>query len=459
MAGFYKKIVRPVHFFGDIFIINAVFLVCSYFFLNHFKDYYTLSYSRFQILANISWIVSILILRPYKLYRVQTLITIINNTLRILALYIIIIEAGDGLVTTIYHSGTFVYYFYGLSCLFILLWRVGTTVFLRIYRRRGHNFRRVVIAGVTSATQEMIDFFKHHPEHGYRLYRTFDKSDFNGDFNKYFQALKSYCVENKIDEIYCSLSEFNAHQADLLVEFTDREVLRLKFIPVSAGFNLDNFKIDFYGYLPVYIFRPIPLDNQFNKITKRVFDVIFSFLIFVFVFSWLFPIIAIFIKLNSKGPVFFKQKRSGLDNNNFACYKFRSMYFDEKKDGVQATKGDSRITTVGAFLRKTSLDELPQFLNVLLGDMSVVGPRPHPLWLNDKYRDNIEKYMIRHFIKPGITGLAQVKGFRGETSDPSLMERRIKMDIFYLENWSFLLDVKIIFMTVFSVMRGDKNAF
>ena len=169
MPGFYTKIVRPIHFFGDIFIINAVFLVCSYFLLNHFNDYFALHYSNFQVLANISWIVSILILRPYKLYRVQTIITIINNTLRILALYIIIIEAGDGLVTTIYHSGAFVYYFYGLSGLCILLWRISTTLFLRFYRRRGHNFRRVVVAGVTDATKEMVDFFKNHPEHGYRL--------------------------------------------------------------------------------------------------------------------------------------------------------------------------------------------------------------------------------------------------------------------------------------------------
>jgi putative colanic acid biosynthesis UDP-glucose lipid carrier transferase len=459
MPGFYTKIVRPVHFLGDILIINSVFLVCCYLFLNGPGDYFAFHYSNFQLLANISWIVSILILKPYKLYRVQTIITIINNTLRILVLYIVIIEAADGLVTTIYHSGTFVYYFYGFSCFLILLWRISTAIFLRIYRRKGHNFRRVIILGVNNATQEMMDFFKNHPEHGYRLYKTFDQKDYNGNFQKYFIDLKNYCLENKIDEIYCSLSEFNKEQADLLIEFTDKEVLRLKFIPSSAGFNLDNFKIDFYGYLPVYIFRPIPLDNQFNKIAKRIFDIIFSLLLFIFIFSWLFPVIALIIKLNSKGPAFFKQKRSGLDNDNFACYKFRSMYFDEKQDGVQATKGDSRITSVGAFLRKTSLDELPQFLNVLWGDMSVVGPRPHPLWLNDQYRDNIEKYMVRHFIKPGITGLAQVKGFRGETSDPVMMERRIKMDIFYLENWSFLLDIKIIILTVFGVFRGDKNAF
>ena len=459
MPGFYTKIVRPVHFAGDILIINAVFLAGCYFFLPVWQDYFTYHYSNFQVLANISWIVSILILKPYKLYRVQTIITIINNTLRNLALYVIIIEAADGLVTTIYHSGTFVYYFYGMSSLCVLLWRVGATLFLRIYRSKGHNFRRVIVAGMNSATREMVDFFKNHPEHGYRLYKTFDTSEYQGDFTKYFSELKTYCLENKIDEIYCSLTEFSPVQAEELVEFTDREVIRLKFIPVSAGFNLDNFKIDFYGYLPVYIFRPIPLDNQFNKIGKRLFDIAFSFLIFVFVFSWLFPIIALFIKMNSKGPVFFRQKRSGLDNDNFGCYKFRSMYYDQSKDVVQATKGDSRITLVGAFLRKTSLDELPQFLNVLLGHMSVVGPRPHPLWLNDKYRDNIEKYMVRHFIKPGITGLAQVKGFRGETSDPALMERRIKMDIFYLENWSFLLDVKIIFLTLFTVLKGDKNAF
>jgi Undecaprenyl-phosphate glucose phosphotransferase len=311
---------------------------------------------------------------------------------------------------------------------------------------------------MNSATKDIVDFFNNHPEHGYRLYKIFDLNKYMGDFNRYFSELKFFCIENKIDEIYCSLSEFNKEQTNLLIEFTDKEVLRLKFIPNSLGFNLDNFKVDFYGYIPVYVFRSIPLDNQFNKIAKRIFDVIFSLFIFVFVFSWLFPIIAIIIKLNSKGPVFFKQKRSGLDNNDFGCYKFRSMYFNEKSDGIQATKGDARITFVGAFLRKTSLDELPQFLNVLLGEMSVVGPRPHPLWLNDKYRDDIEKYMVRHFIKPGITGLAQVKGYRGETTDPAMMERRIKMDVFYMENWSFLLDIKIIFLTVLNILKGEEKA-
>ena len=459
MAGFYNKMVRPIHFIGDILIINAAYLFSCYFFLNDYHLYFSSQYSKLQLVVNLSWIASILILKTYKLYRVQTLISIINNTLRVLILYYIIIEACDGILTTVHHSGIFVYGFYAITGFFILLWRVAATITLRFLRIKGYNFRRIIVVGVNEATKDMIDFFQSHPHFGYKLYKTFDLGLYNNDFGKLLEDVKIYCLENSIDEIYCSLPEFNFEQISHLIDFTDKEVLRLKFVPHSVGLSLKNFKIDFYGFLPVYLFRTIPLDNTLNKILKRSFDIVFSLLLFVLVFSWLFPLIAIIIKLDSKGPAFFKQRRSGLNNDHFSCYKFRSMYVSDKADGTQATKGDARITKVGAFLRKTSLDELPQFLNVLLGNMSVVGPRPHPLWLNDKYRDNIEKYMVRHFIKPGITGLAQVKGFRGETTDPAMMESRIKMDDFYLENWSFLLDIKIIFSTVFNVLKGDKNAF
>jgi lipopolysaccharide/colanic/teichoic acid biosynthesis glycosyltransferase len=172
----------------------------------------------------------------------------------------------------------------------------------------------------------------------------------------------------------------------------------------------------------------------------------------------LFPIIAIIIKLNSKGPVFFKQKRTGLGNEDFWCWKFRTMHVNQNADVVQATKKDARITSTGGFFRRHSIDELPQFFNVLLGNMSVVGPRPHMLKHTEEYSEIIDKYMVRHFIKPGITGLAQVKGYRGETITPDMMERRIKLDIFYMENWSFLLDIKIIFLTVWNILREEENA-
>ena len=192
---------------------------------------------------------------------------------------------------------------------------------------------------------------------------------------------------------------------------------------------------------------------------KRAFDVVFSLGVIVFVFSWLFPLLGLLVKLSSRGPVFFKQMRLGKDNQEFVCWKFRSMRMNVDADVKQATKNDPRVTAVGRFLRKSNLDEMPQFINVLFGHMSVVGPRPHPLRLNDQYRDIIDKYMVRHFVRPGITGWAQVSGFRGETRTPELMERRVELDVWYLENWSFWLDLKIVVKTVTNMFGKDANAY
>jgi len=191
---------------------------------------------------------------------------------------------------------------------------------------------------------------------------------------------------------------------------------------------------------------------------KRVFDIVFSLIVIIFLLSWLIPILAILIKLESKGPVFFKQGRPGMDEKEFFCYKFRSMQvngFTEK----EASKNDPRVTKMGKFMRKTSMDELPQFFNVILGEMSVVGPRPH-LWSQNKaYASKIKKYMVRHYVKPGITGLAQVKGFRGEIETEEDMVNRIKLDVFYIENWSLIMDIKIIFQTVFNIFKGEDKAY
>jgi putative colanic acid biosynthesis UDP-glucose lipid carrier transferase len=190
-----------------------------------------------------------------------------------------------------------------------------------------------------------------------------------------------------------------------------------------------------------------------------LFDCVFSLFVILFIFSWLFPILAVIIKLESRGPVFFTQIRSGRDNNPFKCYKFRSMRVNKDADHMQATRGDNRITPIGAFLRRTSLDELPQFFNVLIGNMSVVGPRPHMIKHTDQYSQLIDRFMVRHFLKPGITGWAQVKGLRGETKTVDAMLKRVEADVWYLENWSFLLDLKIIFLTMRNSFTGDENAF
>lgn len=203
----------------------------------------------------------------------------------------------------------------------------------------------------------------------------------------------------------------------------------------------------------------IAIDESSNQLLKRSFDLIFSSIFFVTVLSWLIPVIALLIKLESKGPVFFIQQRNGEGNRPFGCIKFRTMLVNNEADTKQATKDDPRITKLGAFLRKSSIDELPQFINVLKGDMSLIGPRPHPIKLNEKFEPLIANIMSRHYVKPGITGLAQCMGYRGETNTLADMENRVRLDRFYIENWSFWLDIKIVFLTVVSLIRGSDKAY
>lgn len=202
-----------------------------------------------------------------------------------------------------------------------------------------------------------------------------------------------------------------------------------------------------------------PLDGLLSRFLKRTFDVFFSLFIIIFIFSWLFPIIAILIFIDNPGSIFYTQKRHGANNVIFNCIKFRSMKVQNNDSFIQASKNDSRITRVGKFLRKSSIDELPQFFNVLFGEMSVVGPRPHAVEHNREFADKIDNYYSRHLFKPGITGLAQVKGFRGETDTLEKMQYRVKYDRYYIQNWTFLLDIKIIIMTFLNVIKGEKNAY
>src|SRR5690554_3966799 len=201
------------------------------------------------------------------------------------------------------------------------------------------------------------------------------------------------------------------------------------------------------------------MDEPFNKFLKRAFDIVLFFFIIVCVLSWLTPILGLFIKLESKGPVFFKQKRNGLDYKEFYCYKFRSKKPNPDADLYQISKDDERVTRVGRIIRKTSIDELPQFINVLKGEMSVVGPRPHMVSHTYMYAERIDKFMVRHFVKPGITGLAQISGYRGEVETDKDIIGRVKYDIFYIESWSLLLDLKIIFKTFINAVKGEEKAY
>jgi putative colanic acid biosynthesis UDP-glucose lipid carrier transferase len=328
---------------------------------------------------------------------------------------------------------------------------------LKKYRRfLGGNLRKVIIIGLNQKTDQLRKLFIDRPEFGYQLQKTFDlKEPENTDLQSCFD----FVLKNNVDEVYSSVAELSNDNLLKLIDFCDNNLKILKFLPDNKEIYTKKLDFAYYGVLPILSLRKIPMDEPFNKFIKRSFDIILALFIIVGILSWLTPLLAILIKFESKGPVFFKQKRNGLDYKEFFCYKFRSMTPSPTAHLHQATKEDERVTKVGRIIRKTSIDELPQFINVLKGDMAVVGPRPHMVSHTHMYAERIDKFMVRHFIKPGITGLAQVSGYRGEVENDDDIINRVKYDIFYLENWSLLLDIKIVFQTVYNAIRGEEKAY
>jgi putative colanic acid biosynthesis UDP-glucose lipid carrier transferase len=265
--------------------------------------------------------------------------------------------------------------------------------------------------------------------------------------------------ELRITEIYSTILPEQDKRIYDLMQMADQACIRFKLVPDFSLFVNRPMHLKYLSGMPVLSSRTEPLEDLTNRIKKRLFDIVFSTVAIIFILSWLVPLIALAIWLDSKGSIFFVQKRSGINNKPFGCIKFRSMKLNPEAHRIQARRNDERFTRVGKFLRKTNLDEFPQFFNVLKGDMSVVGPRPHMLKHTEEYSATINKYMVRQFVKPGITGWAQINGYRGEIVVPEDMQARVDHDIWYMENWNMLLDLKIICLTGYNIFKGDKNAF
>lgn len=295
-----------------------------------------------------------------------------------------------------------------------------------------------------------------NPEEGYRFQGYFDYDPTSK--NAFYSELKKFCDAKDVHEIFFCSSHGGRNDLSLLVNFGLDSLIKVKLI-VKDSMSGGSIQLNSLDQPPGLDVATVPLDEQRNQILKRAFDSFLSFTFLLMIFSWLLPIIALLIKLDSPGPVFFIQDRAGIGNRPFKCFKFRSMTFEKNAGFVQATKNDPRITRIGKFLRKSSIDELPQFINVFLGDMSLIGPRPHPIKLNEEFASRIRILMSRHYVKPGITGLAQCMGYRGETRDLADMENRVRLDRYYIENWTFWLDIKIIFLTVVSLLRGSDKAY
>ena len=343
--------------------------------------------------------------------------------------------------------------------IFTFFSKVVSFILLKWYRNLGRNYRKVIVIGIDDSSKKIIELFNQNKSLGYQYLGLFsNKSLINklGNIEDSFD----YILDNSIDEVYCSLKELNSQMVNKIKAFSNSNNINLKLIPDAGKLYSKDQSIEFYDdTLVVLNVKKLPFEFNENYLIKRFFDVIFSTLVCFLVLTWLMPILWILIKIESKGPVIFSQKREGLDGKKFVCYKFRSMKINKMSDKIHTSANDHRVTKLGAFMRKTSTDELPQFFNVLKGEMSVVGPRPHLPSLSVEYQKDVDDYLRRHIVKPGITGLAQVSGFRGEIKKRSDIKNRVRLDIFYIENWSFLLDVKIILMTIFNVFRGEENAY
>jgi len=262
-----------------------------------------------------------------------------------------------------------------------------------------------------------------------------------------------------IQEIFSTITPEQNKDIYSLMYQSERECIRFKIVPNLSVFITREVHIEYFGELPILSLRSEPLDDVGNRIKKRCLDILISTIAIVFILSWLIPILGLLIILESKGPIFFKQLRTGKDKKTFYCLKFRSMRANTEAHIKQATQNDLRITKIGRFIRKTSLDEFPQFINVLRGEMSIVGPRPHMVKHTSDYSLLVQDYMVRQFIKPGITGWAQINGYRGEIANPEQIKMRVNKDLWYLENWNLWLDLQIIFLTLYYIFKGDKNAF
>ena len=322
----------------------------------------------------------------------------------------------------------------------------------------------MIILGSGQVASQVYEELKKSRIQGYDVLGIYDDSDAS-EYKVDASLVKGSLADaldlirsGKVNEVISALPAGDGSKSFKILQEAERCFVKSLIVPdfqryIKKGVSLIN-----VANVPMILFRDEPLEEPLNRTGKRLFDIVFSLFVLL-LFSPVYLILAIAVKLSSPGPVFFKQKRTGKNGKEFYCLKFRTMKVNDEADKLQATKGDSRITKVGAVLRKTNMDEMPQFVNVLFGDMSVVGPRPHMVSQTEQYSKLIDEYMVRHLAKPGITGWAQVTGFRGETSDISQMIGRVKQDVWYIENWSFWLDVRIIFQTVFNMIKGDKAAY
>ncbi|MFD2162893.1 undecaprenyl-phosphate glucose phosphotransferase [Paradesertivirga mongoliensis] len=457
---------RYLYFLKFILLISDLVLINFLFFFgfqlsNKIGGHMDLALYRENIsTCNLLWLISSGVFGLYRDHTIPKLEFIYRATWRSIALHTFLFLAYLFFTYQIDFPRHFIVIFYGFMGFGFILSRFTGTALQNLLIRHLDIRKAVAVLGMNSGGLKLAAFLEQ--QSNMKFVGFLGKEGFYVDKEGKLipaarQQLKKAATAG-IKEIFVSIAPDRLEDIPQLMQEGEKQCLRLKFVP-DFSTNQAYFRIDHMGGFPVLCLRNEPLEDMENRVKKRFLDIVISSLVILFIFSWLYLILALIIKLQSPGPILFKQLRSGRDNKPFYCYKFRSMRINDDSDINQATRNDDRITPIGKFMRRTSLDEFPQFFNVLFGDMSLIGPRPHMLSHTGQYRAIIDKYMVRHLVKPGISGWAQVNGFRGETNEQWLMEQRVEHDIWYMENWSAMLDIRIIFLTIINIFRGEDKAY
>ena len=451
--GRYGQFIRGIFTIVDFAILNAIFLIL-YLCLGE-SDFFT---KPVWLVLNVAF----LIVESFS-SRVHERRVLFADRVTIEALRAVIIHAALSFAMISFldieiHPLKYVKFF-SIFAVCLCIWWISSRKLLKLYRTHGFNFKRIIIVGGGAPAQHLLDEMMGDPGYGYRIMGLFDDvknnrsiAHFTGGLNLVEQFIK----DNIIDEMYCTITDEDVMAR--MIKIADNNAIDFYYVPQFNKALARKFELSSVGNIPILALRPNPLKNLANRMAKRIFDVIVSTIVLICSPIVLIPV-AVGIKISSPGPIFFRQKRTGYRGKEFWCYKFRTMRVNKDSDKLQATRNDPRKTCFGDFLRRSSIDELPQFFNVWRGDMSIVGPRPHMVKHTQDYSALIDKYMLRHTIKPGITGWAQVNGLRGQTEHLWQMEKRVEYDVWYAENWNMMLDFKIVFLTVYNAVKGEKNAF
>jgi putative colanic acid biosynthesis UDP-glucose lipid carrier transferase len=449
--------------FLDLMVLNVAFIICQYMFEGHISADDKVQYTYFWSLCNVAWMIASWSINIYNDKHIYSFEKFSRRTMHAFAYFFGIVMLYLAFNKDADLSRLFIISVLLSFAVSLLINRFLHLALHHIFQNKDHIVRKIMIIGYNERAKRLASYLEQEPVKTEIVGFCEEECNVNelsnypiiSGLDNLIETSKQY----KVTEIFSTISPEQQSGIYSLINQADQACIRFRIIPDLNQFIRKPVHIDYLNDMPVLSLRKEPLDDVGSRIKKRLYDILVSSLVIVLILSWLVPLIGLLIWLESRGPIFFIQQRSGKNGQVFNCIKFRSMKVNREANEKQAQKNDNRITRMGKFMRKTNIDELPQFFNVLTSDMSIVGPRPHMLKHTDDYSKLIRQYMIRHFLKPGITGWAQINGYRGETRTVKDMNDRVQYDLWYLENWSLWLDTRIIIMTAFNMAKGEKNAY